>query len=88
MAFIAVYTVDSMKGIAQLLACAALGLAWFPLVIWWDWPTDEEWAKHLEAEGIKPLLEKPVLGPDGPPVPKPLSPELTELAEKISKKLE
>lgn len=87
-AFIAVYATFNLRGLAQLLAGAVLGLAYIPLVIWWDLPTDEEWAKQLEAEGIKPLLEKPVLGPDGPPVPKPLSPELTELAEKIRKKLE
>jgi hypothetical protein len=89
-AFIAVYTVPHMKGIAELLAWAALGLAWFPLLVWWDWPTDEEWAKHLkvlEDGGYKLRKKDEPVSRREEPKPEPLSPELAELAEKIRKKL-
>lgn len=88
---VVVYTGVSIKGVVGLLVVVVLGLGWIPLVVWWDWPTDEEWAKHLkelEASGWKPYKEPER---QEEPEPKPLSPvqaELAELAEEIRKKLE
>jgi hypothetical protein len=91
-AFIAVYATFNLRGLTQLLACAVLGLAAAPLVVWWDWPTDEESAKHLkEFEEKNPEYKQrkkdELVSRREEPKPEPLSPELAELAEKIRKKL-
>jgi hypothetical protein len=89
-AFIAVYIAFYVKGIVGLLVAVALGLGWIPLVVWWDWPTDEEWAKHLkelEDGGYKPRKKDELVSRREEPKPEPLSPELAELAEEIRKKL-
>ncbi|POA78013.1 hypothetical protein [Pseudomonas sp. DP16D-R1] len=82
---IAAYTVPSMKGIAGLLADAALGVVYVALAVWWFLPTDDEMEER--NPGYKQRKkEKSVLRREEPE-PEPLSPELTELAEKIRKKL-
>lgn len=82
---IATYIVSSMKGIAGLLAGAALGVVYVALVVWWYLPTDDEMEER--NPGYKQRKKDKPVSRLEEPEPKPLSPELTELAEKIRKKL-
>lgn len=82
---IATYIVSSMKGIAGLLAGAALGVVYVALAVWWFLPTDDEMEER--NPGYKQRKKDASALQREEPEPEPLSPELTELAEKIRKNL-
>lgn len=83
---IATYIVSIIKGgVAELLAGAALGVVYVALAVWWYLPTDDEMEErnpgYRQRKKDRAVLQREA------PEPEPLSPELTELAEKIRKKL-
>ncbi|SDO20298.1 hypothetical protein SAMN04489798_2311 [Pseudomonas arsenicoxydans] len=84
---IAAYIVFNVKGggIEESLAGAALGVVLVALSFWWSWPTDDEMEE--KNPGYKQRKKDELVSRWEEPKPEPLSPELTELAEKIRKKL-
>lgn len=87
-AFFAGYIIASSVGAGfwkSLFVALVVVVVFFAVAIWDAWPTDDE-MEELNP-GYKQRMKDEPVSQREEPVPKPLSPELTELAEKIRKKL-